>query len=86
MFKGEANIPPGVPVSLDWEGYVQRGAGFGIYRGVNLDTVQVQMRNLKTEVIANGNLLVAAYDGNLRFYCLDNNYKSYSVRLFQPHC
>ena len=32
MYKGETNFPAGVPVSLDFEGYVQRGAGFGIYR------------------------------------------------------
>lgn len=79
MYKGEANIPAYVPVSLDWDGYVQRGAGFGIYRGVSVDTASEDMKNLKTEVVADGKLLVAAYDGHLRGYVIteDNEVKKY---------
>lgn len=76
MYKGETNIPPGVPVSLDFDGYVQRGAGFGVYRGVSVDSTSEEMRNLKTETINDGTLLIAAFDGHLRAYDLSSgNFK-----------
>ena len=77
MYKGETNFPAGVPVSLDFDGYVQRGAGFGIYRGVYTNTGGEQMINLKSEAIANGKLLVAAFDGYLRAFVIteDNEVK-----------
>ena len=83
MYKGESKIPAGVPVSLDFDGYVQRGAGFGVYRGVSVDSLSDEMVNLKTETIDNGNLLVAAYDGNLRAYDLSSsNFKFFDVSFF----
>lgn len=63
------DIPAGVPVSLDWMGYVQRGAGFGIYRNTSFSQ-STELEGLKTEVMCYGRVLVGAYTGNLVIYTI----------------
>ena len=75
MYKGEINFPAGTPVSLDWEGYVQRGGGFGIYRNVSYTAGGQEMKGLKTEVL-NKNILVAAYKNKIRVYVIENTVAS----------
>ena len=69
--KGEHGLPAGTPVSLDWEGYIQRGGGFGIYRNVTYDTHE-EMPHLKVEVLA-GHYIVSASDGKLSFQYYEDN-------------
>ena len=71
MQKGENNFPAGTPVSLDWEGYVQRGAGFGIYRNVTVVPNEA-MRGLKTEVVGE-NIIVNAYYGKISLQYIDGD-------------
>lgn len=71
MYKGESNFPAGTPVSLDGDGYVERGAGFGIYRNVSFSSTDEEMKGLKTEVL-DKKILVAAYDGYIRMYVIEN--------------
>ena len=71
MFQGETNFPVGTPVSLDFAGYIQRGAGFGIYRNVSYSPNDI-MISLRTEVL-NGELLVAAYIGKLHCYLINSD-------------
>ncbi len=71
MYKGESNFPAGTPVSLDGDGYVERGAGFGIYRNVSFSSTDEEMKGLKTEVL-DKKILVAAYDGFIRMYVIEN--------------
>lgn len=71
MYESAEDIPAGVPVSLSVRGYVQRGGGFGIYRS----SIQPEdeLRRLKTEVLQNGKVLVAAYTGSLLLITLDGD-------------
>ena len=71
MYKGESNFPAGTPVSLDGDGYVERGAGCGIYRNVSFSSTDEEMKGLKTEVL-DKKILVAAYDGFIRMYVIEN--------------
>lgn len=80
MYKGESNFPAGTPVSLDWEGYVQRGGGFGIYRNVSYTAGGQEMKGLKTEVL-NRNILVAAYKNEIRAYVIENTVASVAGRV-----
>ena len=77
MQKGENNFPAGTPVSLDWEGYVQRGAGFGIYRNVTVVSHEV-MRGLKTEVVGE-HIIVSAYYGKVSLQYIDGDDVTYPM-------
>lgn len=71
MIKGEHGLPAGTPVSLNWEGHIQRGGGFGIYRNVTYDTHE-EMANLKVEVLG-GHYIVSAHNGKLSFQYYEDN-------------
>lgn len=86
MYESATDIPAGVPVSLSVRGYVQRGGGFGIYRNLRLEKDE-EFRRLKTEVLLNGKVLVAAYTGKLLLLTLngleyDEDFSVYSVFSF----
>lgn len=70
MYESATDIPAGVPVSLSVRGYVQRGGGFGIYRNLRFEPDE-ELRRLKTEVLLNSKVLVAAYSGKLLLITLN---------------
>ena len=85
MYESATDIPAGVPVSLSVRGYVQRGGGFGIYRNLRFEPEE-ELRRLKTEVLLDGKVLVAAYTGKLLLITLNGLEVSqdYSVELYLP--
>ena len=70
MNNKDVNFPAGTPVSLDWNGEVQRGGGFGIYRDIFAASNPHEMKNLRTEVVG-GHIIVNAYNGWLMAMYVD---------------
>lgn len=85
MYESATDIPAGVPVSLSVRGYVQRGGGFGIYRNLRFEPDE-ELRRLKTEVLLNSKVLVAAYSGKLLLITLNGleAVQDYTVELYLP--